>query len=242
MKSDEELLNLNESFVEQYLSENGIKGIYSYADQVEENEWKNILKQFLNDTKKDIQLRKVVFRCLEFLVWIKKIYLKNIKITSRKHQKVNALNQPILVNNVFKSNLSNKDKLEIYVNIYCNMMESFKNIIEKDVLVEVLKKQNIICNKNIYLNDFLKVLNSFEKQDNILGNLFNKELRNSINHSDYEITEEKIIFYDREIKLDELTLNEIKNNILKIVVPLQFFVEFYLRLFKEGENILSEVF
>ena len=122
------------------------------------------------------------------------------------------------------------------------MMESFKNTIEKGVLVEVLKKQKISYNKNVYLDDFLHVLNSFEKQDKILENLFNKKFRNSINHSDYEITDKKIIYYNRDIKLGELALGDIKDNILKIGIPLQFFLEFYLRLFKEGEDILSEVF
>jgi len=224
------------NYIDLYFYKNDIKNIVH--DKEFTKMYDEALRNFVKDKDSMPSCEEIVFSVLDFLIWIKKHYeLSGIQIKEKKHAAKLAFAYFKLINNIHNSkDLNEEDKFHTLIFIYCAMLEIFKNVIEKDILLKIYKEgKTDICQlkkKNITLGDFREIVNKFKK-NSPLCNLFNVELRNKIMHADYSINDKFLIYYknnNTEVKIGQ---EEMYPRIRKIGIALQFHILFYLRIFAE---------
>jgi len=134
-------------------------------------------------------------------------------------------------------NLDGKDKIEILLFYYCSLQEIFKNVVQEELLLNIWKQgKTDVCDlrkKHIQLGDFKNIIEKYEKNNKLsdgINKIFDVELRNKTLHADYSVNNDEIKYGSKSLKITDL-----QNKIIKLGVSLQFFVLFYLRLFKESD-------
>ena len=197
------------------------------------------LRNFVKDKDSMPSCEEIVFSVLDFLIWIKKHYeLSCIKIKENRPLLKLSLYYIGLINNIHNSkDLNEEDKFHTLIFIYSAMLEIFKNVIEKDVLLKIYKegKTDIrhLKKKDIALGDFCEIIKKFKKNSPIY-NLFNVELRNKIMHADYSINDKFLIYYKNDNTEVKIKQEDLYTQITKMGIALQFHILFYLRIFAEN--------
>lgn len=176
---------------------------------------------------------------LDFLIWLKKQQeILNVQITERKRLHKNALEYSNTINRIYlNQQLQDRDKFEVLLFYYCSLQEIFKNVVQEELLLEIWErgKTDIRDSKKEYiqLGHFKSIIEQYEKQtktNNKISSIFDVELRNKILHANYLIEHDEIKYGSKSLKK-----KDVFNKIVQFSTILQFFVLFYLRLFKEAE-------
>jgi hypothetical protein len=218
----------------------GSKGITALNTEKEfDNMYDDALEKFHSDKENLLDIEKLLIEFLDFLVWLKKHQLIfNVDIAERKQLHKNALEYSNTINRIYlNKNLDGKDKIEILLFYYCSLQEIFKNVVQEELLLNIWKQgKTDVCDlrkKHIQLGDFKNILEKYEKNNKLkdgISKIFDVELRNKTLHADYSVNSDEIKYGSKSLKITDL-----QNKIIKLGVSLQFFVLFYLRLFKESD-------
>jgi len=224
------------NYLDLYIGSKGISHLNTGTEF--DNDYDKALDAFSEQKEQFKEVECLIVKYLGFLIWLKKqqeIY--KAKISERKRLHKHALEFPNTINKIFlNKELDEKDKFEVLLFYYCSLQEIFKNVVQEELLLEIWKQgKTDVCDlkkKHMALGDFDVIIKKYEKQTGVkkkIPSIFDAELRNKIMHADYLIESERIIYGSKSI-----SKQEIFNKIVQLGITLQFFVLFYLRLFKEN--------
>jgi hypothetical protein len=223
-----------------YLISQGITDVYAYSEEDEEEFYHKSLESFFSNEEHRVKYEGLVLQSLSFLVWIKKQCEPERIILNRKYIKKQSLETPHFINRIWNNqSIVLKDKVQILLNSYASLLENFKNILQEDILKNICKKISIKTRGYISLGNFREILDKFEEECHTksLSTIINISLRNAINHANYELSESGII-YEYNGKQTKLSLQELNEKLIELSITIQFFILFYIRLFRSKEEII----
>ncbi|MBU0979428.1 MAG: hypothetical protein KJ709_01360 [Nanoarchaeota archaeon] len=230
------------NYIDLYIGSKGISSLNIGSEF--DSDYDNALKSFFEDKQRLSDVEEVFIGFLDFLIWLKQQQeILVVQITERKQLHKNALEYSKTINRIFiNQQLHDSDKFEVLLFYYCSLQEIFKNVVQEELLLNIWKQDKTdVCElrkKYLQLGDFKSIIEKYEKQkktNNKISNIFDVELRNKILHADYLIEDENIKYGSKSLKKKDAF-----DMIFKLGIILQFFVLFYLRLFKETKQGINK--